>query len=255
MSFQNPGSFLSSPVLSIIIPAHNEQHRLPPALENLYAYLQQQAYSFEILVVENGSSDDTLALAQEFAQCHNQVRVLHESRRGKGLAVKRGMLESRGEYRFMCDVDFSMPIDQINRFFPPLLTGADIAIASREAPGAVRYGEPEYRHLVGRVFNWMIRWMVLPGLHDTQCGFKCFRAQAAEDLFRSQRLTGWSFDVEVLFIARQRGYRIVEVPVPWYFNPDTKVRLIKDSLRMFAELVTIRWNAVRGWYASPSQKA
>ncbi len=248
MSFLNTGSFLSCPTLSIIIPVHNEQHRLPPALENLYTYLQQQPYSFEILVVENGSSDDTLALAQEFAQHHSGVRVLHESRRGKGLAVRRGMLESQGEYRFMCDVDFSMPIDQINRFFTPLQNGADIAIASREAPGAVRYGEPEYRHLVGRVFNWMIRWMVLPGLHDTQCGFKCFKARAAEDLFRAQRLTGWSFDVEVLFIARRRGYRIAEVPVPWYFNPDTKVRLFKDSLRMFAELLTIRWNAMRGRY-------
>lgn len=248
MSLLNTGSFLSDPTLSIIIPVHNEQHRLPPALENLYTYLQQQPYSFEILVVENGSSDDTLALAQEFARCHSGVRVLHESRRGKGLAVRRGMLESQGEYRFMCDVDFSMPIDQINRFFAPLQNGADIAIASREAPGAVRYGEPQYRHLVGRIFNWMIRWMVLPGLHDTQCGFKCFKARAAEDLFRAQRLSGWSFDVEVLFIARRRGYRIAEVPVPWYFNPDTKVRLFQDSLRMFVELLTIRWNAARGWY-------
>lgn len=246
---------MSAPFLSIIIPAYNEEHRLPRTLVNLFAFLEKQTYSFEILVVENGSSDRTYELAQAFAQEHTGVRVLREKRRGKGLAVQRGMLESRGEYRFMCDADFSMPIEQINRFFPPALVEADIVIASREAPGAVRYDEPEYRHRVGRAFNWMIRMILLPGLHDTQCGFKCFHARAAEELFQAQRLTGWAFDVEVLFIARRRGYRIVELPIPWHFNPDTKVRVMRDSLRMLMELLTIRWNSVRGWYDADSRKA
>jgi hypothetical protein len=141
-----------------------------------------------------------------------------------------------------------MPIEEINRFLPPTLGNFDIAIASREATGAVRYDEPEYRHLVGRVYNLMIRLLALPGLHDTQCGFKCFRAEAAEDLFRRQTLIGWSFDVEILFIARRRGYKIVELPIPWYFNPDSKVHVLRDSLQMGLDLIRIRLNQQRSIY-------
>jgi dolichyl-phosphate beta-glucosyltransferase len=160
------------------------------------------------------------------------------------------MLEAQGEYRFMCDADFSMPVTEINRFLPPILNGYDIAIASREAPGAVRHCEPHYRHFIGRGFNTLIRLMALPGLHDTQCGFKCFPAHVAEDLFKRQTLTGWSFDVEVLFIARKLGYKILEIPIHWYFNPDSKIRVLKDSIRMGLDLLTIRLNALRGQYDS-----
>jgi hypothetical protein len=128
------------------------------------------------------------------------------------------------------------------------LKGAQIAIASREVPGAVRYNEPAYRHLIGRGYNLLIRMLALPGLHDTQCGFKCFRSEVAEDLFQKQTLTGWSFDVEVLFIARCHGYQIVELPIPWYFNADSKVRVLRDSLHMGIDLIKIRINAVRGRY-------
>jgi hypothetical protein len=141
-----------------------------------------------------------------------------------------------------------MPVSEINRFLPPVLNDYEIAIASREAPGAVRYDEPAYRHLVGRAYNALIRLMAVPGLHDTQCGFKCFRSQVAEDLFRRQTLRGWSFDVELLYIARRRGYRIVEVPIPWTFNPQSKIRVVKDSLRMGLDLLTIRLNGLRGVY-------
>jgi hypothetical protein len=158
------------------------------------------------------------------------------------------MFEARGEYRFMADVDFSMPITEINRFIPPKLEGCDIAIASREAPGAVRYNEPSYRHFIGRGYNTMIRIMALPGLHDTQCGFKCFRGEVANDLFHYQTLSGWSFDVEILFIARKRGYSIVEIPIPWYYNAESKIRVIKDSVQMGVDLFTIRLNVLRGRY-------
>jgi hypothetical protein len=141
-----------------------------------------------------------------------------------------------------------MPVEDINRFIPPALGEFDIAIASREARGAVRYNEPAFRHIVGRIFNTMIRVLALPELHDTQCGFKCFRSAVIQDLFKQQTLPGWSFDVEVLFIARRRGYRIVEVPIHWYFNPDSKVIVFKDSLRMALDLLTIRMNAIRGMY-------
>jgi len=238
------------PFLSVIIPAYNEEHRLPETITKVMAFLGEQNYTSEVVVVENGSQDRTFEVAQEFAKKFPQLRVLKEQRRGKGLAVKRGMLEACGEYRFMCDADLSMPVSEISRFLPPSLSDFDIAIASREAPGAVRYHEPAYRHFVGRIFNTMIRMMALPGLHDTQCGFKCFHHTVAEDLFPRQTLAGWSFDVEVLFIAKQRGYQIVELPIPWFFNPDSKVDVLRDSFHMAMDLFRIRLNGLRGEYAA-----
>lgn len=234
--------------LTIVIPALNEEKRLPHTLEQVFGFLSKQSYTAEVIVVENGSTDSTLAIAQAYAEKQPTLRVLHEEQPGKGLAIRRGMLESRGAYRFFADADLSMPITEVNRFIPPQLPGADIAIASREAPGAVRYGEPFYRHLTGRAFNAVIRLLLLPELHDTQCGFKCFRAEVAEDLFRRQTFPGWSFDVELLYVARLEGYRITEIPIPWYFNPESKIRLARDSWRMFFDVMTIRRNARHGVY-------
>ncbi len=233
--------------LSVIIPARNEESRLPRSLGQVFAFLEQQDYAAEVLVVENGSTDRTLEAAQEFARDFPGLTVLHEDLPGKGRAVRRGMLEARGEYRFIADADLSMPVEQVNRFLPPACS-CDIAIASREAPGAVRYGEPYYRHLTGRVFNFFIRSLVLPGLQDTQCGFKCFRAAVAEDLFRQQTLTGWSFDVELLAIARRRGYSIAEIGIPWYFDRGSKINVLRHSWRMFLDLLAIRRNLRRGVY-------
>ena len=239
---------MSNIFLSIIIPAYNEELRLPATLEQVSDFLQKQSYPSEILVVENGSQDRTWQVAQQFAASHPQVHALHQTQRGKGLAVKRGMLEAQGEYRFMCDADLSMPIGETNRFLPPTLVDFDLAIASREAPGAVRYAEPFYRHLGGRAINTAIRLLALPDLHDTQCGFKCFRGEVAEDLFRCQTMTGWSFDIELLYIARLRGYRVVEIPIPWYFNPESKLSVVRDALRMVLDILVIRRNASRGMY-------
>lgn len=242
------------PFLSIILPAHNEEHRLPPSLEQLGRFLNAQPYLAEVIVVENGSQDRTYEVACAFTGQLPGLRVIREAQRGKGLAVKRGMLEARGAYRFFCDVDFSMPVEQINRFIPPALPDMDIAIASREAPGAIRYHEPELRHFIGRGFNALVRLMALPGLQDTQCGFKCFRAEVAQRVFPLQTIPGWTFDVEVLFIARLLGYRIVEVPIPWYYNAESKVRVLSDSWHMFTDLVTIRRNAQRGVYQDASSR-
>jgi glycosyltransferase involved in cell wall biosynthesis len=239
---------LTNPLLSIIIPAYNEERRLPDTLERIATFLDQQSYPAEVIVVENGSSDRTLEIAREIAGRDGRVRALHEDRRGKGRAVRTGMLAASGEFRFICDADLSMPIEEVNRFLPPQLEGADIAIASREAPGAARYNEPEYRHLTGRVFNALVRWLALPGLQDTQCGFKCFRAAVAEDVFPRQTIDGWTFDVEVLYIARRRGYQICEIPIDWYFNPESKVRVLRDSWHMFRDLLMIRTNGRRGAY-------
>jgi glycosyltransferase involved in cell wall biosynthesis len=159
---------LSIPFLSIIIPAYNEEDRLPQTLEQVFSFLNSQTYSAEVFVVENGSQDRTYQIAQSYKERYSQLRVLKAPGRGKGLAVRLGMLEAQGDYRFMCDADLSMPVSEINRFLPPDLTDFDIAIASREAPGAVRYNEPEYRHVGGRAVNLMIRLFAWPGLHDTQ---------------------------------------------------------------------------------------
>ncbi len=239
---------MSIPLLSIIIPAHNEENRLPASLEQVFAFLAAQSYQAEVLVVENGSTDRTLDVAQAFAAQHANLRVIHEPGRGKGLAVRRGMWEAQGHYRFMCDADLSMPIEEVNKFLPPQLTEFDIAIGSREVPGAVRYDEPSYRHLGGRFVNLMIRLLMLPDLKDTQCGFKCFRAEVANDLFGRQLMDGWSFDIEVLYLAEQAGYKIVEVPVHWYYRPESKVNALHDALQMIEDMLRIRANMRRGLY-------
>ena len=237
-----------SPFFSIIIPAYNEEKRLPNTLEQVFRFLEEQSYTSEVIVVENGSNDRTYETAKEFTKQHKNLHLIHDAQRGKGGAVQRGVREARGEYVLFCDADLSMPVEEINKFLPPALNDFDIAIASREAPGAVRYNEPYYRHLTGRVFNMLIRLMVLPNLQDTQCGFKCLRAEVARDIFRFQTLTGWAFDVELLYIARHHGYRVIEIPIDWYFNADSKVRVLRDSWRMFVDLLVIRRNAQRGLY-------
>jgi glycosyltransferase involved in cell wall biosynthesis len=239
---------LNTPFLSIIIPAHNEESRLPATLDKILEFLENQKYSYEILIVENGSDDATFEIAGEFAARHSRLAVLREWRRGKGNAIRRGMLEARGEYRFICDADLSMPIEELPKFLPPRIADFDIAIGSREAPGAVRYHEPYYRHLGGRAINLLIRTLILPGLNDTQCGFKCFRAEPAEHLFRQQTLDGWSFDIEILYLARRKQYRIREIPIHWYFDPDSKVNAVRDALLMIGDIFRIHFNALRGRY-------
>jgi dolichyl-phosphate beta-glucosyltransferase len=236
--------------LSIIFPAHNEELRLPETLNKALVFVNTQPFPVEIIIVENASVDSTLKIANEFAKIHPNTTVIHEDCPGKGLAVKTGMLAAKGKYRFVCDVDLSMPITEIVRFLPPLLMDVDVAIASREAPGAIRYDEPLYRHLIGRIFNNMVRWLTLPNLQDTQCGFKCFSAEAAEALFPLQTMNGWTFDVEILAMAIQMGYRVTEVPIHWYYQPQSKVHIFRDSFHMAMDLLKIRRNIRARRYAA-----
>ncbi len=236
------------PNLSIIIPAYNEEHRLPGTLAAVASWVEGYAQTAEVIVVENGSTDGTVDVVREFQANCPFLELISGVPRGKGRAIRKGMLAAKGRLRFLCDADLSMPIEQLSRFLPPHANGVDVAIASREVPGAQRFDEPAYRHVMGRVFNWFVKLIALPGLQDSQCGFKLFTAAAAEDVFRSARLEGWGFDPEVLFIARKRGYTIREVPIDWYFNADSRVRLIHDTLSMVQEVLGIRLNDWRGVY-------
>jgi len=252
----NPGQTV---FLSIVIPAYNEERRLPPSLEKIVAYLEQQQYISEILVVENGSTDATTQAVQAFIDAHPdhtgriRLHLLHSSP-GKGAAVQLGMMAAQGEYRFICDADLAMPIEEISKFLPPVhAAGAfDIAIASRELPDAIRYNEPTYRHVMGRVFNLLVRLLAVPGIQDTQCGFKMFTQEAALRLFPLQRIDGWGFDVEVLYIARQHGLKLTEVPINWYYQDDSRVRPIHDTINMVRELLRIRRNGRAGLYDLPT---
>lgn len=230
------------PLLSIIIPAYDEEERLPSTIQKILDFVDRQDFDVELLVIDNGSRDRTAAIVREAAREHSNVFLYQEATAGKGLAVRRGMLQAIGEFRFICDADLSMPIDEVLKFLPPRLENIDIAIGSREAPGAVRHDEPLYRHWVGRAFNALVGLIAVRGFKDTQCGFKCFRAAVAEDLFGVQQLDGWTFDVEVLFIALKRGYSVVEVPINWYFFPSSRIRVFRDSINMFLDLFRIRRN-------------
>jgi len=234
---------------SLILPAHNEEERLPGCIEKVAAFVESFDRTIEVLIVENGSSDKTYELAVNYAAKYPWLRAIKDEARGKGRAVRTGMLQAKGKFRFFADVDFSMPIDEIYHFIAPKLTEPyDVAIGSREVEGAVRYDEPEFRHFTGRIFNWIVRVLAVRKLKDTQCGFKCFTAEAAEILFRKQKIDGWAFDAEVLFIAQRHKMKILEIPVQWYYDGSSKINVWRDSVRMMRELIQIRVNGFKGIY-------
>ncbi|MGJ3240972.1 MAG: dolichyl-phosphate beta-glucosyltransferase [Anaerolineae bacterium] len=244
---------VDSPFLSIVIPALNEEHRLPPTLARIDAYLSTQDYTYEVIVVDNGSTDDTRGAVKAFAQTHPYVRLIQLDERGKGRAVKAGMLDADGDYRFICDADLSMPIEEIAKFLPPNGEGVDVLIGSREGEGAQRIGEPEYRHLIGRVLNAIVKLTAVSEFEDTQCGFKMFTREVADDLFAVQQMNGIGFDVELIFIALRRGYQIADVPITWYYDGDSRMRLFQDSLHILIEIWEIRQNWRRGVYERKSK--
>jgi len=243
------------PLLSLIIPAYNEAERLPETLPRVFSFLESQTYSFEIIIVNNNSRDNTREVAQRFADSRPYLRVIDEMTQGKGAAVRTGMLAATGEFLFMADADFSMPIEEIAKFLPPQMGDYDVAIGSREAAGAVRYNEPHYRHFMGRVFNFYVKILAIPGFEDTQCGFKCFRREVAWSILPCQTIDGWAFDVELLFIALRHGYRVVEVPINWYYGENSRVSPVRDTINMIREVLRIRYNGFTGRYDSRPQPA
>ena len=238
----------AGPYLSVVVPAYNEEQRLPETLEQLRSYCMRHPFEGEVLVVDDGSEDDTALVVEKAAVAWPSLHLLRLAHSGKGQAIKAGLLAARGEVIFICDADLSMPIEQLSGFLLAMHEGCQVAIGSREAPGAVRYGEPMQRHLMGRVFNWLVRALVLPGIQDTQCGFKCFTQAVARDLASCQRLRGWGFDVELLFIARKRGYAIQEIPISWYYKPSSRISPLRDSLHMTRDLFAVRENNRSGCY-------
>jgi dolichyl-phosphate beta-glucosyltransferase len=238
----------SEPLATLIIPAWNEERRMPASLKRVVAFVQSQPNPIEVVVVDDGSQDATAAIVEGFAREHDFIRLIRNPHGGKGAAIKTGVSQGRGQYLILSDTDLSVPIEETIKFLPPTLNGYDVAIASRELPGAERIDEPYYRHLMGRVYNLLVRLVAVPGIQDTQCGFKAFRREVARDVFPLQTIEGWGFDVEVLFIARRLGYDIIEIPVRWYYGRESKVRPVKDTLCMMRDLLQVRRNAWRGLY-------
>lgn len=241
------------PHLSVIIPAYNEAERLPPKLRAAADFLSRQPWSAEIIVVENGSTDGTAAAVESVAGEERRcaVKLLRGTGQGKGSAVRQGMLAAEGEYRLFSDADFAVPPEEIPKFLPPQ-TGDDvIAIGNRELPGSVRRGEPFYRHIMGKVFNAVVRLLVLPKITDTQCGFKCFSRRAAETVFSRQQITGWGFDVELIVIAQKHKFSVAEIPVYWENGGGSKISPLKDAVGMFQDVLAVRKNARAGVYNPP----
>jgi dolichyl-phosphate beta-glucosyltransferase len=199
-------------------------------------------------VVDDGSTDGTVAVVEAFEREHPCIHLIRAEHGGKGHAVQTGMLQAQGEYAFLCDADLAMPITELPKFLPPQQNGFHVAIGSREITGAVRYNEPAYRHVMGRTFNWLVRVLAVSGFEDTQCGFKCFHRSATHDLFSHQTMKGFSFDVEILYIAQKRCYKIIEVPIHWYHQTESKVDPVKDAIRMFRDIMKVYWNDRQGLY-------
>jgi len=239
-----------NPFLSVIIPAFNEEENLRQnSLLHVYDYLKKQTYSFELILVDDGSTDKSKELLQKFAANKSEVSVLVEPHRGKASAVRAGILSASGSYRLFTDFDQSTPISEIEKMLPFFNKGYDIVIGSREVEGALRDKEPWYRHIMGKGFNQVVQLLAVRGIHDTQCGFKAFTKRSAIDLFprliatvepKKDAFTG-AFDVELLFLARKLKYKTAEVPVRWKHVKSKRVSPVKDSIRMFWQLVLIRW--------------
>ena len=250
------------PYLSVVVPAYNEERRLPETLRRIGDYLAQQTYASELLVVDDGSSDRTVAVAREtMSSLIAPVSgcVIESDHRGKGYTVRKGMLAAGGRFVLFTDADLATPIEAVEKLLTLLEAGYDVVIGSREGMGAQRLAEPWYRHFMGRVFNLLVRIIAGAKYQDTQCGFKAFQRDAAHDLFQSLQLYGagarvikgsavTAFDVEVLFLADKRGYKVREVPVQWCYGEDTKVNPLRDSIRNFQDVLRVRLNDWRGAY-------
>ncbi len=233
--------------LSVVVPAYNEERRLPVTLAAVLPWLEARGPSFELILVDDGSLDGTLDLMREWASKHPAVRVVAQSpNRGKGRALAEGVKVACGRLVLVSDADFSTPITELGKLEEAIRGGADIAIGSRAKRGArVEHSQPFYRVLMGKTFNLVVQALILPGLWDTQCGFKLFRSEVAHDLFAALTTDRFGYDVDVLYRARRRRLRIAELPVRWINSPETKVNAVRDSSQMLKDILRLRFTRVR----------
>ncbi len=227
------------PEISLVIPAFNEEDRLIATVKNASSYLDNHYPDYEIIVVDDGSSDSTYEIASDIG---GKVQVIKlEKNSGKGAAVRKGMIAAKGVFRFFSDADLSTPIYEIEKLFEKLKSGYDLAIGSRAVDTSlVKEHQPFYREFMGKTFNKIVRILVVGGIKDTQCGFKGFRADAASMIFASAKIDGFGFDVELLFLAKKFKLSIAEIPVEWYNDERSKVDPVRDSIKMLAEILRIR---------------
>ena len=242
-----------TPDLSIVIPAYNEESRIDRTIRDMIRYCRGEGRTFELILVDDGSRDGTSTVGWNLAAEFPELRLIRlAANHGKGYAVRTGVVNAIGRLVLFADADGATPISEIERLESALKSGADVAVGSRALRAAgVRVHAKLYRHLIGRTFHILVEWLADGGVKDTQCGFKLFRSEVAQDLFSRMKMNGFSFDVEVLVMARQRGYQVAEVPVNWTHQPGSKVRLTLDSLRMAADLVRIRAHCLSGEYEVP----
>lgn len=235
---------------SLIIPAYNESNRICPTLDRILEHINDQHWEAEVLVVDDGSQDTTAQIVKEYGRAHPQVQLVENGRnRGKGFSVRNGMLHARGDICLLSDADLSSPITESQKLFDAIAQGADIAIGSRWLRAELQTErQPVYRQLFGRIFNLLLRIVLGLNFKDTQCGFKAFRREAAQQVFSMQKIERWGFDPEILFLARQFGLRVVEVPVLWAHSAGTRLHPFRDGILMGLEILRIRWNALTGTY-------
>lgn len=244
--------------LSVIIPAYNEEPNFKKgAIDQIPSYLEKQNYSYEVLIVDDGSEDATASLAEAFSKKHKNIRVIKNTHQGKAETVKKGVEEAKGEIILFTDFDQATPIQEVEKLLP-FFPEFDIVIGSRQLPGAKREKEPFHRHLMGIVFNLIVQTIAVRGIWDTQAGFKSFKSEVAKPLFSKLKVYGkggkvqgalvTAFDVELLFLAKKNKFKIKEVPIVWHHVATTRVNPLKDSLRMFRDVIKIRMNDFKGIY-------
>ena len=254
----NPKQRSTTEVVSIVVPVYNESARIGLSLERIHSYFEAVENRFELIVVDDGSNDDTLSAARAFAENHACVTVLDEPHRGKASAVLAGLERASGNIAGFMDIDLATPLDAWLEARKVIHEGAGVAIGSREGIGAQRVDEPWYRHVMGRIFNALVRALLLPGIHDTQCGFKFFSRETLDDVLprtllyrdagvvRIPKVT--AFDVELLFIARQHGHQIAVIPVTWHYGDQSKVNPLTDTLQNVRDVLAVRLNGWLGKY-------